>query len=140
MSEPPGTGRREVFVSTYTRHWTPSEEHEHVLAMSVQQNLSDDRFCGFSLFSNSFGQPSVYVFVGKTWPRLIPAIPALYASVSAGFLYGYVKPYQNKVPLNVGGFSPGIVPMLGYRITPELSIQTQWLGAAAIMIGASLRY
>jgi len=108
--------------------------------MSAQQNLVDDRFCGFSLFTNSFGQPSVYLFVGKTWPHPIPALPKLFTSVSAGALYGYVSPYQNKVPFNMGGFSPGIVPTLGYQITPNVSVQTQWLGFAAVMIGASLRY
>ena len=140
LSEPPGSGEREVFLSNNTKHWSPSDEHKRVLAMSVQQNLSDQRFCGFSLFTNSFGQPSVYVFVGKTWPNPVPALPKLFASVSAGVLFGYVSPYQNKVPMNVGGFSPGLVPTLGYQITPELAIQTQWLGFAAVMIGASLRY
>ena len=140
MSEPPGTGEREVFVSNYSKHWTPSDEHKRVLAMSVQQNLRDKRFCGLSLFTNSFGQPSVYVFVGKTWPHPVPAIPKLFASVSAGVLYGYVSPYQNKVPMNVGGFSPAVVPMIGYQVTPNLSVQTHWLGFAAVMFGASLRY
>ena len=140
LSRPPGSGEREVFVSTYTKHWSPSDEHKRVLAMSVQQNLSEQRFCGFSLFTNSFGQPSVYVFVGKSWPNPVPALPKLFASVSAGVLYGYVPPYQNKVPMNIGGFSPGLVPTLGYQITPEFAIQTQWLGFAAVMIGASLRY
>ncbi|HEY9094272.1 MAG TPA: hypothetical protein VIN35_00910 [Hydrogenophaga sp.] len=140
LSAPPGTGHREVFLSNYTHHWTHSEEHRRVRAMSVQQNLAENRFCGLSLFTNSFGQPSMYLYVGKTWPRPIPAIPKLYASLSGGLLYGYVRPYQNKVPLNFGGFSPGLVPTVGYQITPQVSLQTQWLGLAAVMVGASLRY
>lgn len=140
LTAAPGSGGREIFLSNYTKHWEPSDAHQRVLAVSLQQNLANDRFCGFSLFTNSFGQPSVYVFVGKSWPHFMPTVPELYASLSAGVLYGYVKPYQNKVPLNFGGFSPGIVPTLGYQITPNLTVQTQWLGFAAVMVGASLRY
>lgn len=140
LSEPPGAGERELFISTYTKHWSSSDEHKRVLAMSVQQNLSEQRFCGFSPFTNSFGQPSAYVFAGKSWPNPVPALPKLFASVSAGVLYGYVSPYQNKVPMNIGGFSPRLIPSLGYQITPEFAIQPQWQGFAAIMIGGSLRY
>lgn len=140
LAQPPGTGERDLFLSNFTHHWTHSEEHERVRAISVRQRLSNDRFCGFSLFTNSFGQPSVYVFVGQLWPSLLPSVPQLYGSISAGMLYGYVSPYQSKVPLNVKGFSPAIVPALGYRITPSLSIETHILGTAALMIGANWRY
>jgi hypothetical protein len=140
MARPPGDGSRELFVSNYTKHWSPSDTHERVLSMSLQQHLANHRFCGFSLFSNSFGQPSVYVYLGKSWPGFIPSAPKVFASLSAGVLYGYVYPYQNKVPANVGGFSPAIVPTLGYQLTPQVAIQTQWLGFAAVMLGASWRY
>lgn len=140
LKAPPGSGEREVFVSNYTRHWSPSDEHEHVHAVSLRQGLENHTYCGLSLFTNSFGQPSVFVFVGKTFPHLLAAYPRLFASVSAGVMYGYVSPYENKVPLNLHGFSPAVVPTLGYRITPEIALETQWLGFAAVMIGASWRY
>lgn len=140
MAKPPGDDSRVLFVSNYTYHWTDSEEHVRVLAMSIQQELVEHRFCGLSLFTNSFGQPSAYVYVGKSWPGFLPAIPHLFASVSAGVLYGYVSPYENKVPGNINGFSPAIVPSLGYQLTPHVAIQTQLLGTAAVMFGASWRY
>lgn len=140
LREPPGSGDRELFVSNYTRHWTPSDEHRRVHAVSLRQGLVNHNFCGLSLFTNSFGQPSVYVFVGKTFPDIVPAIPKLFASVSAGMLYGYTSPYENKVPLNLHGFSPAVVPSLGYQITPDIALETQWLGFAAVMVGASWRY
>lgn len=140
LAKPPGDGSRELFLSNYTKHWSPSDEHERVLAMSLQQELVNHRFCGFSLFTNSFGQPSAYVYIGKSWPGIFPAVPKLFVSVSAGMLYGYVSPFENKVPANYDGLSPAIVPTLGYQLTPHVALQTQWLGFAAVMLGASWRY
>ncbi|QCB46425.1 hypothetical protein [Hydrogenophaga sp. PAMC20947] len=140
LQAPPGSGDREVFFSNYTRHWSPSEAHHRVHAVSLRQGLVDRNFCGMSLFTNSFGQPSLYVFVGKTFPDIVPSIPKLFASVSAGLLYGYTYPYENKVPLNFHGFSPAVVPTLGYQLTPDIALETQWLGFAAVMVGASWRY
>lgn len=140
LAQPSGQGLRELFVSNYTKHWSPSDEHERVLAMSLQQELANRRFCGLSLFTNSFGQPSAYLYTGKVWPGFIRTVPKMFASLSAGVLFGYVSPYKNKVPMNVGGFSPALVPSLGYQVTPQIAIQTQWLGFAAVMVGASWRY
>jgi hypothetical protein len=137
-----GLGGRpyEVFVSPYTHHWTPSEEHEPVRAVSVSRLLPNARFCGFSLFTNSFGQPSAYAFTGKYWPNPIASMPNVYVSLSGGIMYGYVGRFKNKVPLNVGGFSPVIIPAVGYRLGPRTAIEMQILGAAAVMFGATWRY
>ncbi|MCB2016801.1 MAG: hypothetical protein KDF54_04730 [Hydrogenophaga sp.] len=140
MARPAGIGERDVSISTFTHHWTHSDEHKNVRSLNLRQHLDDDRFCGFSLFTNSFGQPSTYLFTGKFWPEPIPGLPRVYASVSAGMLYGYVSRYKNKVPLNVKGFSPAIVPSIGFRITPQLSIEAHVLGTAALMIGADWWY
>ena len=140
LAQPTGNGQREVFLSNYTEHWSPSDEHQRVLAVSVQQQLPGRRFCGLSLFTNSFGQPSAYLFMGKSWPGFISSAPKVFASLSAGVLYGYTSPYQHKVPMNIGGFSPALVPTLGYQLTPQIALQTQWLGFAAVMLGASWRY
>jgi len=132
--------RHEVFFSPYTHHWTYSEEHKQVYAVSVSRLLPNNRFCGLSLFRNSFGQPSAYVFLGKSWPGLLASQPKLYVSASAGILYGYVGPYKDKVPLNFGGFSPAIIPAIGYRISPRATVELQWLGTAAFMAGATWRF
>ncbi len=130
----------EVFVSPYTHHWTASEEHKPVRAVSVSRLLPNTRFCGFSLFTNSFGQPSAYAFTGKYWPRPIDSMPNIYVSLSGGIMYGYVGRFKNKVPLNVGGFSPVIVPAVGYRLNARTAIEMQILGTAAVMFGATWRY
>ena len=139
-SAEPNAPRYEVFFSPYTHHWAPDEEHEQVYAVSVSRLLPNNRTCGFSLFNNSFGQPSAYAFVGKSWPGFWQAQPQLYVSVSAGIIYGYVGQYKNKVPLNVGGFSPVVIPAIGYRLSPKATVEMQLLGTAAIMLGTTWRF
>jgi hypothetical protein len=85
-----------------------------------------------SFFSNSFGQPSTYVYVGQRWDGLM-GNPNLFAKVTAGIFYGYVGQYKDKVPYNYKGFSPGIIPSLGYQFTPRDSGQVLVLGTAGLM-------
>ncbi|MCW5654406.1 hypothetical protein [Hydrogenophaga sp.] len=141
--EQPAAGsepRYETFFSPYTHHWTYSEEHRPVYALSLTRLLPDNRFCGFSLFNNSFGQPSAYAYIGKSWPGLFPEQPRIYVSASAGIIYGYVGQYKDKVPLNFGGFSPVIIPAVGYRLSPRAALEVQLLGTAAFMVGATWRF
>lgn len=132
--------RHEAFFSPYTHHWSHDEDHRPVFAVSVSRLLPNDRKCGISLFRNSFGQPSAYAFVGKSWPDIWPSQPRVYASVTAGIMYGYVGRYKKKVPLNVGGFSPAIIPAVGYQLSPRSSLEMQILGTAAVMFGANWRF
>jgi hypothetical protein len=85
-----------------------------------------------SFFSNSFGQPSVYLYAGQQFNGLLGS-PKLFVKVTAGILYGYVAPYEDKVPLNFHGFSPAIIPSLGYKISPQDSLQMKLLGNAGLM-------
>ena len=100
--------------------------------VAFDEQLPGDRLCGISFFSNSFGQPSVYVYAGQQFNSLL-GVPRLYAKVTGGLMYGYVAPYENKVPLNYNGFSPAIIPSIGYKLTPHDSVQLQFLGNAALM-------
>lgn len=132
--------RNEVFFSPHTHHWRHSEDHRPVFALSLSRRLPDNRFCGASLFRNSFGQPSAYVFVGKNWDGFIRAAPRLYAGLSAGVIYGYKGEFKDKVPLNFGGFAPAVIPAIGYRLGDRGSVEMQVLGTAAVMFGANWRY
>jgi hypothetical protein len=40
----------------------------------------------------------------------------------------------------VGGFSPVIIPAVGYRLNERTAIEMQLLGTAAVMFGATWRY
>jgi len=137
---PAGQSRHELFASPHTHHWSHDPEHKPVFALALNRNLPDDRFCGLSLFRNSFGQPSAYLYAGKRWNHLFDQVPEVYVQVSAGVIYGYVGEYKNKVPANVGGFSPAIVPAVGYRLNDRLGLEMQILGTAAVMFGATWRY
>ena len=94
--------------------------------------IKSSKLDGLSFFSNSFGQPSVYVYAGQQYNHLL-GVPELFAKVTVGLMYGYVAPYENKVPLNYKGFNPAIIPAVGYKLTPHDSVQMKFLGTAALM-------
>jgi hypothetical protein len=88
---------------------------------------------GASYFSNSFGQPSAYLYVGKRFPHLFGQEP-LFAQVSGGLMYGYRGTYQHKVPLNYNGYSPGALVSLGWQFNNNTSATLHMLGDAGVMI------
>lgn len=136
---PEPTHRGEISVSPYTYHWSRSPEHKHVVLVAVDEQLPGGRLCGVSLFSNSFGQPSVYVYAGQQFNGVL-GVPKLFVKLTAGILYGYVKPYEDKVPLNHNGFSPAIIPVIGYQFSPQDSLQVKVLGNAGLMFSYGRRF
>ena len=121
-----------IVVSPYTQHWRPSDEHRHVWAFGAERAGADGRFWGLSYFTNSFGQPSAYAFIGQRYNGVLGQ-PSMYVQWSGGVMYGYTGKYQRKVPLNVRGFSPGFVPALGFQLTPRTALQYNLLGDAGVM-------
>jgi len=124
--------RLSFYYSPYTYHFTASPEHRDVWLVGLERERSDQRVSGITYFSNSFGQPSTYIYPwGQNYPNL-GGVDGLFAKWSMGLLYGYVGAYQNKVPLNVGGFSPAIIPSLGFE-RAGYSTQINLLGTAGLM-------
>ena len=121
-----------VTTSPYTYHYSRDPNHTHVYMLGAEHQRADGFVLGGTLFQNSFGQPSAYLYVGQRFDGLLGVAP-LFAHVTGGLLYGYREPYQNKVPLNYKGFSPGFVPSLGWQFTPVLSVQLNFLGNSALM-------
>lgn len=136
---PEPTFRGEMVFSPYTHHWSQNPDHKDVVLVALHEHLPGGRLCGVSLFSNSFGQPSAYVYVGQEFDKLFGQ-PQLYLKVTAGILYGYVGEYKDKVPLNLHGFSPAIIPALGYNLTPRDSLQLQVLGTAGVMLAYGRKF
>ena len=136
---PEPTHRGEFTFSPYTYHFSYSDEHKPVVLVALDEQLSGGRFCGLSFFSNSFGQPSTYVYVGQQFNGLFDN-PKLFVKVSGGIIYGYVGKYQNKVPLNSHGFSPGVIPSIGYNFTEHDSVQMQLLGTAGLMFSYGRKF
>jgi hypothetical protein len=129
----------EFTFSPYTIHWSNSSEHKTVVLGSLDRTVKGNRFCGMSLFSNSFGQPTVYAYVGQRW-KPIQDNPQLFVKLTGGILYGYVGKYKNKVPLNYGGFSPAVIPSFGYSLNNNDSVQFLLLGNAGIMLAYGHRF
>jgi hypothetical protein len=129
-----GEGFWRVMASPYTIHWGKDEEglHEPVYMVGAERQRLDGWVFGGTYFSNSFGQPSVYIYVGEKVTNFSPW-DKLFLQWTAGILYGYKDPYENKVPFNVNGFSPGATVSLGWQITRDVSMQAIALGTAGLM-------
>lgn len=134
------TGVWQMSISPYTDHFRHSADHRSVWAIGLERELADHSLYGAFGFSNSFGQPSAYVYYGWVFPKIFPAVPALYLKVTAGLLYGYMSPFNDKVPLNYNGFSPAIIPALGWQFDEKWSGQVNLLGTAAVMFMVNRKF
>ena len=122
----------DFWFSPYTVHFFPSDEHKPVVAAGLTKGLKDRWIAGGAVFSNSFGQPSAYVYGGQRY--IAPfGWDKWYLQWTAGVLYGYVGQYKDKVPYNYKGFSPGFVPSVGYRFTDKIYGELDLLGNSALM-------
>jgi hypothetical protein len=126
-----------VALSPYTKHYRYSVEHRHVYAVALERHRDDGWLAGASMFRNSFGQPSSYVYLGRRFDNLFDQ-PQLFGQASAGMLYGYKGAYQTKVPLNFRGFSPGALLSMGWRSQGGVSIAGHLLGDAGVMLQLAL--
>lgn len=131
-----GPGIWRFNVSPFSHHFRYSEEHRYVWAVGIERQNRDDWLAGASYFSNSFGQPSAYVYIGRRFNELFDQ-PNLFGQVSAGVMYGYVGKYQHKVPLNYGGFSPGALVSMGWQFEKRSSAVIHLLGDAGFMLQLS---
>lgn len=120
----------------YTQHFHKDEAgiHRPVYLFGLERQRADGWLWGAVYFSNSFGQSSGYVYLGERVSGWSPW-PQLYAQWTAGVVYGYTDPYENKIPFNFKGFAPGVIVGMGWRFTREFSLQANLLGAAGLMLG-----
>jgi hypothetical protein len=130
-----------LVASPYTVHFhSPNEdEHEPIYMIGLERQRNDGWVWGGIYFSNSFGQPSAYLYLGERFHGFSPW-PQLFAQWTAGLLYGYKYPYDDKVPLNVNGFSPGATLSLGWQFTRQFSAQANLLGGAGMMFQVSIDF
>ncbi len=117
--EPWRTDRFYIQTSVYTVHFSSDPNHDNTQDLIYGEWrmpyrwLEGQPLIGAAVFDNSFGQSSQFVFGGVLW-RPIEKAPEFYIKVAAGILHGYTGEYQDKVPYNHNGWSPGIVPGVGY--------------------------
>jgi len=131
-----GAGLWRWNLSPFSIHFRHSAEHKTVWAFGAERQRPDGWLAGASYFRNSFGQPSAYLYVGKRFPSLF-GHAQLYGQASAGLLYGYRGKFQNKVPLNVNGFSPGALVGVGWQFNKTSSATLHMLGDAGLMLQLS---
>ena len=137
-AEPEATGDHwRLMISPYTYHYHPSDDHKYVYMLGAEKQYAYGMVLGGSAFSNSFGQPSAYLYTGWRFKDFAVAEP-LFLQFTAGLLYGYKPPYEDKVPFNHNGFSPGAVMSVGWQFTKQYSAQLNFLGNAALMFQFSM--
>ncbi|MFZ4482132.1 MAG: hypothetical protein ACOYNZ_19815 [Rhodoferax sp.] len=138
-AEPVQDKKLSLQLSPYAYHFTYDSEHKDTIMVGLEREHADARLDGVVLFTNSFGQPSIYVYPwGGVFHDLV-GVKGLSFKWTAGVMYGYVDPYQDKVPYNYKGFSPVILPALAYQFTPGWSVQLDLLGTAGMMLQLNVR-
>ena len=127
-----------LMLSPYTYHYSQTPEHKDVWLAGVERQRANGNVAGVALFSNSFGQPSAYVYPwGKTYRGLFDQ-PQLFAKWSAGLLYGYKGQYKDKIPFNNLGIAPAVVPTIGWEFAGGSQAQVVLLGTSGLMFQYAL--
>ena len=126
-----------LMFSPYTVHYANSPEHRHVVMLGLERQREDGLVIGTTVFRNSFGQPSSYVYVGQRFDR-VAELDQLFVYLTGGVLHGYKPPFDHKVPLNWRGFSPGIVASMGWQFTSDGAAQVNMLGNSGLMFQLSI--
>lgn len=133
--------RHFVIASPYTVHYSDNENdggHDDVWLLGFERERENGWLTGLAYFSNSFGQPCVYYYPwGRTYTDFAD-IGGLFVKWNAGIVYGYVEPYEDKVPINYNGFSPAFFPSIGYRAKNDFQSQINVLGTAGLMLQFSV--
>ena len=116
--EPWKTDRWYFQTALYTWHFHPDDKHKQSFLLDSVYRLNErwlegQWLVGLSLFTNSFGQFSQYLYGGLQW-RPIPDHQPFYVKLTAGILHGYQGEYRDKIPFNHYGVAPAIVPSVGY--------------------------
>jgi hypothetical protein len=127
-----------VQLSPYTKHFHANTDHKNVVLVGLEREYPSGKLDGIALFSNSFGQESLFIYPWGGSYKSIFGVQPLSFKWTAGLLYGYKKPYEDKVPMNYKGFSPGLIFALAYEFKPGWSAQVNILGNAGVMAQLNL--
>ena len=129
--------------SPYTEHFRNNPEyakHTHLVDLGIESKYdtvwgADRTLFGLSVFKNSYGQPSQWLYWGQRWD----VNSWLYARVTAGLLHGYKGKYKKNIPLNSAGVAPGIIPALGVQYG-DVRAEMVLLGFSALMFTVGYRF
>ncbi len=122
-----------VEVGPYVYHWIDNSDHNQwPRLIGVEYETASHWLGGVAAYKNSYYQNSAFAYAGKRW-FIEPVDENLYVKVSAGLMYGYKEPYEDRVPLNHNGYGLAIVPAVGYQFG-RANAQLVFLGTAAVAL------
>ncbi len=120
-------------------HFSQSENHQGPpVLFSAEIQKPSKLYYGLSLFNNSFGQFSQYLFVGKEF-RLDQYVSGMRSKISVGLIHGYKDEYQNKIPFNDLGIAPAIIPGIGYQ-KKKWGFDVYLMGAAGLLFDVGYEF
>lgn len=127
-----GDGDRVMLeVGPYVAHRIDNTGHNQwPRLVGVEYESGSHWLAGATAFRNSYYQNAAYAYAGRRW-FLDSINENLYVKVSAGLVYGYKDPYEDRLPVNHNGYGLGIVPVLGYQFG-RANAQIVFLGTAAM--------
>lgn len=115
----------------YVAHRNNNSDHNQwPRLLGVEYESAARWLGGAAAFRNSYYQNAAYVYAGKRW-FLSSIDENLYTKFSAGFVYGYKDPYEDRLPVNHNGYGFAIAPALGYQLG-RANAQIVFLGTAAV--------
>ena len=127
-----GDGDRVMLAfGPYVAHWNDNDGHNqwpHLFG--VEWESGSHWLIGAAAFKNSYSQRAAYAYAGRRL-FLDQVNPNLYVKLSAGLVYGYKDPYEDRLPINNDGYGFAIVPALGYQFG-RANAQIVFLGTAAV--------
>jgi hypothetical protein len=102
-------------VGAYT-HYGDKEEYEGPpLFAGIEHHNKNRTIIGYSMFNNSFGDFSQYLYLGKAFHPL-EKYPWLRIKLTIGIVHGYKDKNQEILPIRWGEASGiGVVPTIGYQ-------------------------
>lgn len=113
----PENGVLSLHFGPYVHHYdgTDSDVNAFPFFVNLEWEWPSRWEVGAAYFRNSHYQPSGYVYGGKRWKVYGCENSHLFFKITAGAILGYIKPYDNKIPVNLDGIGLGIIPTIGYK-------------------------
>lgn len=97
-------------------HYKDDDKYEGPpLFLGIEYYRGDRWLAGASVFQNSYGQFSQYLYFGKTF-RPLDRYPYLHIKLTGGIIHGYGGEHHDTLPVRWGdSWGLGAIPTVGYK-------------------------